>query len=64
MEQCVAEIYHTPEEVLHGPSSTGVQHFLGLIPLRIIERYHQSSHDSCVVSSSFLSLTLGMSEEE
>ena len=58
------DLPHTRRGTLHGPSSTGVQHFLGLIPLRVIERYHQSSHDSCVVSSSFLSLTLGMSEEE
>ena len=44
----------TRRGTLHGPSSTGVKHFLGLIPLRVIERYHQSSHDSCVVSSSFV----------
>ena len=58
------DLPHTRRGTLHGPSSTSVKHFLGLIPLRVIERYHQSSHDSCVVSSSFLSLTLGMSEEE
>ena len=47
------DLPHTRRGTLHGPSSSGVKHFLGLIPLRVIERYHQSSHDSCVVSSSF-----------
>ena len=47
------DLPQTRRGTLHGPSSTGVKHFLGSIPLRVIERYHQSSHDSCVVSSSF-----------
>ena len=46
------DLPHTRRGTLYGPSSTGVKHFLGLIPLRVIEKYHHSSHDSCVVSSS------------
>ena len=47
------DLSHTRRGTLHGPSSAGVKHFLGLIPIRFIERYRQSSHDSCVVPSSF-----------
>ena len=46
------DLPHTRRGTLYGPSSTGVKHFLGLIPLRVIEKYHHSSHDACVVSSS------------